>query len=42
MKFDINQFIYVFEEGGLKKLQSITYLYHCNLVYVYENDYALM
>lgn len=42
MKFDINEFIYAFEEGDLINLRCIAFSYEGGMAYVYEKDYALM
>lgn len=42
MTYDINNFIYAFDENNSIKLKSLAYSYHCHLTYVNESDYVLM
>lgn len=42
MTYDINSFIYAFDENDSMKLKGLAYLYHRHLTYVNESEYEFM
>lgn len=42
MTYDINSFIYAFDENDTMKLKGLAYLYHRHLIYVNESEYEFM